>query len=159
MAINLLRERFGKERVIIDTHYKALYQMGQVQSDDIVALRSFYETLELNIRALTALGQDLTNIVPIINLIKSKLPMDLQIIMEKDKGRDVEWTMTNLSQFLKENLELHESLQQPTLPTEDYFAHIESTSKEYWKPKTNHSNWDSKESHSQPARQKSFSSH
>ena len=55
-CVDLLRDRFGREDLIIDAHMEALNNMPGIVASDVSSLRKFYDSLESNIPAFETLG-------------------------------------------------------------------------------------------------------
>ena len=60
IAIQLLKERYGKDQRIIDAHHAQLMNMPTV-SNQTSSLRSFYDTMERHLRTLSSLGEEINN--------------------------------------------------------------------------------------------------
>ena len=99
VAINLLKERFGNEQLIIDSHYMQLMDMPAA-INKVSSLRATYDNIEKHLRSLNALGED-TNQRQIISMIRSKLPKVFLARLEERKDGGENWTTQLLRNYLK----------------------------------------------------------
>ena len=99
VAINLLKERFGNEQLIIDSHYMQLMDMPAA-INKVSSLRATYDNIEKHLRSLNALGED-TNQRQIISMIRSKLPKVVLARLEERKDGGENWTTQLLRNYLK----------------------------------------------------------
>ena len=98
-AINLLKERYGNDQLIVDTHYAKLMEMPPA-SNKTTSLRAIYDAIEQHLRSLQSLGEDI-NQRQIVSLIRSKLPKVVTVRLEQQKGTENEWTVEMLRKSLK----------------------------------------------------------
>ena len=84
-AINLLKERYGNNQLIVDTHYTKLMEMPPA-SNKTTSLRAMYDAIEQHLRSLHSLGEDI-NQRQIVSLIRSKLPKVVTVHLEQRKGQ------------------------------------------------------------------------
>ena len=84
-AINLLKERYGNNQLIVDTHYTKLMEMPPA-SNKTTSLRAMYDAIEQHLRSLHSLGEDI-NQRQIVSLIRSKLPKVVTVYLEQRKGQ------------------------------------------------------------------------
>jgi len=61
MAIQLLKERFGKTQHIISAHMQSLLTLQSFQNDKLSNIRSIYDTIMVYVRGLESLGFLLRN--------------------------------------------------------------------------------------------------
>ncbi|GFT93088.1 uncharacterized protein TNCV_4400791 [Trichonephila clavipes] len=65
IALNIIKERFGRKDLIIDSHMSKLLHLNPVRkSDDILSLRKLYSECEIHIRGLQNCRVNRTLIVP-----------------------------------------------------------------------------------------------
>lgn len=89
IAIDILRERYGKEAHLIDAHYKALSKLT-VANSNVISCRRTYDEIERHLRVLGSLGED-TNHNHLRHLIFGKFPEDLIYELKlKLKGETVD---------------------------------------------------------------------
>ncbi len=108
VAVDLLNDRFGRNQVIIEAHYTAVEDLTLTSSHH-VKLRLFFDTIEQHLRSLISLGEDV-NHKSMVTTIKRKLPHDVLIQIERLKPHDQHWTMDRLRRYLKQELELRETV-------------------------------------------------
>ena len=93
VAIDLLKERYGKKQVMVNDHYGKLINL-QVATFKLAALRSFYDTTKKHLGCLRSLGQD-DNQMQVLSMMQSKLPLSLLAKPEEMKPEGEEWTVEN----------------------------------------------------------------
>ena len=60
-ALNLLKNRFGNNQMIISAHMNTLVKLPSVNNEDVKALRKFYDDVESHVRSLSTLGIEMEN--------------------------------------------------------------------------------------------------
>ena len=80
-AINLLKERYSNNQLIVDTHYTKLMEMPPA-SNKTASLRTMYDAIEQHLRSLHSLGEDV-NQRQIVSLILSKLLKVVTVRLEQ----------------------------------------------------------------------------
>lgn len=121
-AIALLKQRFGNEQVIINSHMNALINMHSLtKTSDLKKLRKFYDEIEVQVRGLESLkvlsgeyGSMMTSI------LMSKLPDDLKLIIGRKLESVGQWSLTEVMKVLRSELETRErcGLQNMTVGSE-----------------------------------------
>ena len=77
-AIEMLKERFGRKQVLINTHMELLSKIS-APSTDVRQLRKFHDSCESNIRALETLGVQTDSYGSLlIQILLKKLPEQLR---------------------------------------------------------------------------------
>ena len=72
-ALNLLKERYGSNQLIISAHMSKLTNLERLVSCNVTQLRRLYDKIENNVRALSTMG-----------IVKTQLgPMLMPIVLEK----------------------------------------------------------------------------
>ena len=109
VAIDLLKERFGKAIVIERAHVNDLLNVSPVYYDkDTVGLRRLYDTLEVHHRGLKALNVESTTYEGlVVPAIIGKLPEGVRLQITRGKNHH-EWKMEDLLRELLTELELKE---------------------------------------------------
>ena len=102
-----MKERFGDVQAIINRHYTELIEIPTLRNG-IISLRSFLDTVKIHIRSLAVLKQD-TNQDIFIPMIISKLPKEVLLQLEIQKGRNNKWTVNNLLEALENYVTARES--------------------------------------------------
>ncbi|KAF0154741.1 MAG: hypothetical protein FD188_3229 [Ignavibacteria bacterium] len=105
VAVQMLKTRFGDTNRILEAHYSQLQQLPSV-SNQLFHLRTFVDTLELNVRALEALGE-CTDTNQMLNLFRSKLPTDLLFELDLRKT-DERWKLTTFRTALQAYMKAQE---------------------------------------------------
>lgn len=102
VAVDILLKRFGNLQEIIDVHYNELINM-QPASNKVESLRCLSDKVERHLRSLEVLKQNVDQDI-FVSILRSKLPEDVLIQLEIQKGVDVKWTVTRLNKQLQEYL-------------------------------------------------------
>ena len=105
VALNILKERFGDQQRVIDAHYGRLMNIPAAPNQ-IPLVRSIFDEIEMHLRTLTAVGQDI-NQPYMITMIKSKIPKEIMAQIEMQKGKET-WTVELLRESVRNNLKAHE---------------------------------------------------
>ncbi|XP_064645112.1 uncharacterized protein LOC135498657 [Lineus longissimus] len=85
-ALELLQVRYGKPHKIIATHMKGLWDIATSLSN-AQSLRSFYNTVEMHIRGLKALGKDESTYGELLTpMILEKLPDAIRMQILREHG-------------------------------------------------------------------------
>ena len=87
-AIALLKKRYGKKQVMIDSHYPQINNISMA-SYKKASLREFYDCTEKHLRALQSLGES-NNQNNIITKMKSKLPRSVLLRLEEQRQENEE---------------------------------------------------------------------
>ena len=83
-ALNLLKNRFGNNQVIISAHMNTLVKLPSVNNEDVKALRKFYDDVESRVRSLSTLGIEMENYGALISTpILEKLPPKVKLVINK----------------------------------------------------------------------------
>lgn len=105
IAIDLLKERFGRKEVIIFAHLDKLFSLP-VANNETKNLRTTVDDCEKHIRSLEAFGTLTTDQI-FTPLILSKLPQTLRINLHRKNGSKP-WDLNFLRQILKEEIRARE---------------------------------------------------
>ena len=100
-VIELLKERFGKSEVIIETLYSQLQNMP-VAANRISDIKSTYENIEKILRQLESQKEDIDNQRILVQQILSKFPIQVLIKLEESKGIQDSWTVAVLRKTLRQ---------------------------------------------------------
>lgn len=101
IAVETLKERYGKPAAIIDAHYVALYRI-QAADNTSKDCRSVFNNIERHLRVLKSLGEDV-NHNHLRVMIMEKFPEDLiyELRMKLDKGDEsIETIRKNLEHII-----------------------------------------------------------
>lgn len=109
-AIELLRERFGNEQVLISAHMESLLKITKIKSkENIKGLRNLYNHVESCVRNLRSLKLETKGYGSLlIPLLKDKLPDDLTIIISRKFGSTI-WTLDKVLEYLNDELRAQEN--------------------------------------------------
>jgi len=94
-----LRERFGRDELMMDAHYSALMDLP-VSLNVTEKLRATYDMIEKHILSLKALGENVDQ-SHFVFLIKSKLPKMVISRIEEYKDMEEKWTVESIRKALK----------------------------------------------------------
>ncbi|VDI58759.1 Hypothetical predicted protein [Mytilus galloprovincialis] len=115
VAISILKERFGNVQSVVNKHYSDLINL-QSASNQTTHLRRLYDDLERHLRSLDAMHQDVTQDV-FISMITSKLPKEVLIQLEIQKGNNERWTVGKLRQFFNTYITAREAAESQSKET------------------------------------------
>ncbi|CAG2192995.1 unnamed protein product [Mytilus edulis] len=108
-------ERFGNVQSVVNKHYSDLINL-QSASNQTTHLRRLYDDLERHLRSLDAMHQDVTQDV-FISMITSKLPKEVLIQLEIQKGNNERWTVGKLRQFFNTYITAREAAESQSKET------------------------------------------
>ena len=117
VAINILKERFGDSQNAVNSHYVELINLAPA-TNRTSDLRLLYDKIEQHMRSLEALEQNIDQDV-FISMITSKLPKEVLIQLEIQKGTDVKWTVKKLRDLLKTYVAARESAESHVSPQQE----------------------------------------
>ena len=117
VAIDILKERFGNEQVIIDLHYSQLINLSPA-SNKTSSLRSLLDQVEKHLRSLEVLKQNVNQDV-FVSMIRSKLPEDVLLQLEMLKGAKRKWTVFSLRDKVLEYIVAREHSERKGNPSEN----------------------------------------
>jgi len=106
-AVKILKERFEDVQTIVNAHYTELIEIPAVRNN-ITSLRSFIDNIKTHVRSLTVLKQD-TNQDIFIPMITTKLPKEVLLQLEIQKGRLNKWTVNKLLEELENYITARQS--------------------------------------------------
>ena len=108
VAVQMLKDRFGREEEIGRAHYEGMIKLQPVFSDrDIVRIRKLYDEVEFHHRSLQALekSQDKYSDV-FVPIVESKLPEGLRLSVLNEKRE--QWKMDELLATLAKEITIRE---------------------------------------------------
>ena len=107
-AIKILKDRFGNQQIIINSHMEALCNIPNVGSiDNVKMLRQLYDKVETHVRSLTSLGVNSGSYGNLmISILMNKLPQAMRVIVTKALGST--WTLDKMLNTVKSELEARE---------------------------------------------------
>ena len=77
-AVDALKHRFGRKRIIISSLVKSIFQLETRTNKGVESLRDLHDTLKNRIRALEALGEKpMTHSCILLPRLETKLPPEL----------------------------------------------------------------------------------
>ena len=106
VAIDLLKERFGDKQTVINSHYSELIKLTPA-SNNTKSMRSLYDQMGKNLWSLDALNQD-TNQDMFVSIVTSKIPKEILIQLEIQKGSKEKWSVAKLRELLNEHISARE---------------------------------------------------
>ena len=96
----LLKERFGKTQSVVNSHYTQLINMKPAVNTT-KGLRDLYDNFERHFRSLEAMQQD-TNQDVFVSMMTSKIPKEVLLQLQIQKGAKVNWTVSRLRELLND---------------------------------------------------------
>ena len=99
VAVDILKRRFGNPQEIVDLHYNQLINM-QSATNKVCSLRYLSDEVERHLRELEVLHQVINQDV-FVSIIRSKLPDDVLLQLEIQKGPSEKWTVSTLCEKLR----------------------------------------------------------
>ena len=119
VAKELLKEIFGDQQTVINSHYTKMINLFSA-SNNTRSLRALYDQIEKNLRSLEALKQDINQNV-FISMVTSKIPKNVLIQLELQKGSKCEWSVSKLRELFNEYISARERAEQQAT-TENRYA-------------------------------------
>ncbi|GFQ64056.1 DUF1758 domain-containing protein [Trichonephila clavata] len=109
-AINLLKERFAREDLLIQTHMSNILNIKPLKhSNDINAFRKFYDKVSMELRSLECLGLCIENISSVLcTTILRALPRDILIEFNQLQNEKSYTNVNDLLNFLSLSLRSRE---------------------------------------------------
>lgn len=110
-AIQLLKERFGRNDMLINAHMNALLNISALKhSNDIINFRKLFDKAEIQIRSLKTLGVTTKMYGSLLCPILLKIiPPDLALEYNRNRNDENEnWDLEELMEFLRKELESRE---------------------------------------------------
>ena len=98
IAINLLKERYGKKQTMIKAYFSNLMNLPMA-TYKTTSLRTFYDTMKKHLRCLQLVGEDDNN-TQILTVLQSKLPRSVLLQLERIKEKNNEWTVKKCREVL-----------------------------------------------------------
>ena len=127
VVVDLLKERYGDQQTVVNSHYVELINLKSVPNTS-KGLRSLNDQIEKHLRSLEALDQDINQDV-FIAMIPSKIPREVLIQLEIQKGARNKWTVKALRELFNDYVATRERAEQ------NFGAcKIESTEESSYKP-------------------------
>ena len=100
-AVDALKHRFGRKRIIISSLVKSIVQLEPRSNEGVASLRDLHDTLKNRIRALQALGErPMTHSCILLPIMETKLPPELSEKWELEIT-DIKEESINLELFFK----------------------------------------------------------
>ena len=120
--MEFLKKRFGKKRLIIQAHLKAIIDLSRFDTIENNEVRSFLDTLESNLRSVVPLGVQTELLAPLLIPLLMSLLIPLLMrkmskkLIEKFKFKmkdDEEFSLKTYLEFLGECVAVKDVEQQP----------------------------------------------
>ena len=110
-SVELLKERYGQNYKLVNAHMDALLNIS-APSHNLASLQSFYNTININMRALSSLEQSPESYGALLtSVILNKLPPETKIHMARDHY-DSQWTISDLLASILKEIRILEASQQ-----------------------------------------------
>ena len=110
VVVDLLKERYGDAQTVINTHYVELINLKPVPNT-AKGLRSLYDHIEKHLRSLEALEQNVDQDI-FIAMITSKIPTEVIIQLELQKGARNKWSVRELRELFNNYVAARERAEQ-----------------------------------------------
>ncbi|XP_035231814.1 uncharacterized protein LOC118203642 [Stegodyphus dumicola] len=110
LAVELLKERYGKKEIIVRSHINHLLNLSAVKSASYLKqLRELYDTIEIQVRGLQTLGVELNSYGSLLFPLLTKLiPDSIVLDFYRQHEKDDSWNVTELLKFLRREIETRE---------------------------------------------------
>ena len=116
VALQMLKDRFGKEDEIGHVHYDELTKLQPIYSDkNISRVRKLYDEVEFHHRALQALGKSQEKYADVfVPMIESKLPENIRVSVLSQMTE--QWNMDQLLEVLSKEISIREASKPSVTP-------------------------------------------
>ena len=126
-AVKLLKERFGDEQFIIQSHMDELLALEPCESGNVESLRKLYDVVEVHIRNLQQFQIALKNYGPVlISIVVNKLPEEVKLEITRQMP-DGKWQIEKLMEAVKKEVTARERCYQRSLSNSKYGESSSST--------------------------------
>ena len=112
----LLKERFESSQSVVNSHYTQLINMKPA-FNSTKRLRTLYDQFERHLRSLEALKQD-TNQDVFVNIMTSKIPKEVLLQLQFQRGAKIKWTVGRLRELLSDYISVREETEEQCNNTE-----------------------------------------
>ena len=113
VAVDILKERFGDQQTVVNSHYAELINLSSA-NNTTRSLRFLYDQIEKNLRSLNALKQDINQDI-FVSLVTAKVSRDVLIQLEILKGSKIKWTVSKFRELLNEHISARERAENQVL--------------------------------------------
>ncbi|GFX57646.1 uncharacterized protein TNCV_2676321 [Trichonephila clavipes] len=140
IALNIIKERFGRKDLIIDSHISKLLHLNPVRkSDDILSLRKLYSECEIHIRGLQncRVNPDTYSSLLYPIILKS-IPRDLSLEFTRKSYGQTENMISDLLDFLKIEIQCREKNEHLTKEFNSYDSNPRKETRNYYNEKQNY---------------------
>ncbi|XP_065902524.1 uncharacterized protein [Dysidea avara] len=122
-AITLLTRKYGQPHKIVQAHMQALIEIAS-PTNSLSSLQLFYDTIEMHIRGLKALGTTEESYgAMLVPIILTRLPIDIRRNLAREHGSS-EWTINQLKEAILKEIGVLESVLSP-LHKHSYETHMD----------------------------------
>jgi len=137
VAINILKERYGNVQDVVNLHYNKMINL-QPASNTTSSLRLFHDNINKHLRSLEVLHQDVNQDV-FVSIVTSKLPQDVLLQLEIQKGSTAKWTIKGLCERLLGYVNARERSERNHVPMESsrFTRHDANKGRFEFKPRQN----------------------
>ena len=105
-AKDILNERYGRQDVIVNVHYKSLVNLP-MSSLTTSALHHAYDVIEKHLRSLEVINQNVESPL-LITMLLSKFPKQVLTQISEKKGDSDDWTDAMIRKSLKKYIKNRE---------------------------------------------------
>ena len=110
LVVELLKERYGDAQTVVNSHYVELINL-KVAPNTAKGLRNLYDLIEKHLRSLEALEENIDQNI-FISMITSKIPKEVLIQLELQKGARNKWTVRELRELFSNYVVARERAEQ-----------------------------------------------
>ena len=130
LVVELLKERYGDAQTEVNSHYVELINV-KLAPNTAKGLRTLYDHIETHLRSLEALEENIDQNI-FISMITSKIPKEVLIQLELQKGARNKWTVSELRELFSNYVVARERAEQnhgtaKGETTEDYYKSMVSS--------------------------------
>lgn len=110
LVVELLKERYGDAQTVVNSHYVELINL-KLAPNTAKGLRGLYDHIEKHLRSLEALEQNIDQDI-FISMITSKIPKEVLIQLELQKGARNKWSVKELRELFNNYVAARERAEQ-----------------------------------------------
>ena len=110
IALQLLKDRYSDDQILISMHMNKLLSLSPVRKDDVNDLRKLIDVIKSQIRGLERMKIEAKNYGPLLlPVILTKIPDDIKLIISRKFGKNI-WNAEPILEELESELFAREKL-------------------------------------------------
>ena len=133
LVVELLKERYGDAQTVVNSHYVELINL-KLAPNTAKGLRNLYDLIEKHLRSLEALEENIDQNI-FISMITSKIPKEVLIQLELQKGARNKWTVRELRELFSNYVVARERAEQ------NHYTAKGETREDYYKSMVSSAQW------------------